>query len=261
MPNLNECNDTFDMDGLFVYSRTSITDTEMGGLMQIIFANEKLCGGRQINSAALQEQIVCSQYPELYVCRLFCEDLCEDDRIVVKGVQKFVETTGYGSRFRVVDSAVDRSCKSTTFAFMNAVNYNSDGRNQFTEQMMLTDMKKAFITFDHTLDTPAPAVSSGHWGCGAFGGVKELKFLQQLIVCRITHRPLVYHSRDDTQSADNFKMFHTYLCVNGITVSELWSFMKRYHTEGVGRTLFEFIINCHTEQRYSIFFSVTSDRE
>lgn len=77
---------------------------------------------------------------------------------------------------------------------------------------------QAFVGFHHTLHTPAPAVATGNWGCGAFNGDKNLKSLLQLIACCITNRPLVYYAFGDVTFCDDFEAIFKYLTENRIKI-------------------------------------------
>lgn len=72
----------------------------------------------------------------------------------------------------------------------------------------------------HSLSTPAPAVATGNWGCGAFNGNKQLKSLLQLMACCVTKRPLVYYTFGDEQFCDELSMIHEYLSTNKVKIGE-----------------------------------------
>lgn len=77
---------------------------------------------------------------------------------------------------------------------------------------------QAFIGFYHTLQTLAPAVATGNWGCGAYNGDKKLKSLLQLIVCCIAKRPMVYFTFYDTELCDDIEMIFRFLTKNHIKI-------------------------------------------
>lgn len=70
------------------------------------------------------------------------------------------------------------------------------------------------------MNTPAPAVATGNWGCGAFNGDKSLKSLLQLMVCCVTNRPLVYFTFGDNQLRDDFYSMFLYLKENEVKICE-----------------------------------------
>lgn len=79
---------------------------------------------------------------------------------------------------------------------------------QFKDEGMLRELKKAYVGYCPWLKTPASGVATGNWGCGAFGGNKQLKALLQLMVCCVTSRPLVYFTfGDDALQKDLLKLY------------------------------------------------------
>lgn len=77
---------------------------------------------------------------------------------------------------------------------------------------------QAYIGFKHELETPAPGVATGNWGCGAFGGNKHLKSLLQLMACCYTERPLVYYTFGDEEFRDDLFMIYEYMVENQFTI-------------------------------------------
>lgn len=85
---------------------------------------------------------------------------------------------------------------------------------------MLRELKKSYVGFCHYLNTPAPPVASGNWGCGAFKGSTHLKALLQLMVCVVTKRPLMYFTFGDKELQSSIYEMYNFLCKNNITVSK-----------------------------------------
>lgn len=88
-------------------------------------------------------------------------------------------------------------------------------------------MFQAYIGFKHELDSPAPGVATGNWGCGAFNGDKYLKSLLQLMACCVTQRPLVYYTFGDKMLRDELFMMYEYLVDNKVKIGKkLCDFLK-----------------------------------
>lgn len=85
---------------------------------------------------------------------------------------------------------------------------------------MKRELNKAFVGFYHELSSPAAAVATGNWGCGAFNGDKSLKALLQLMVCCVARRPLVYYTFGDEQLRDEFFYIFKFLTRNNIRICE-----------------------------------------
>lgn len=89
----------------------------------------------------------------------------------------------------------------TQFVAMDACMLRS-----FSAQMQRNTLKaelgKAYCAFmppsDGAVSGPLPAVATGNWGCGAFGGDKRIKFVIQLLAASVAGRDLAYFVlRDD----------------------------------------------------------------
>jgi len=80
------------------------------------------------------------------------------------------------------------------------------GRNQFTNRLMVRDLNKAYNAFcEPGKDGPLPDVATGNWGCGAFGGDKSLKVVQQILAASEAGRPLQYFTFGEKFSNKSLK--------------------------------------------------------
>lgn len=79
---------------------------------------------------------------------------------------------------------------------------------------------QAYIGFKHDLNTPAPGVATGNWGCGAFNGSKHLKSIIQLMACCANNRPLVYFTFGDAELRDELYKIYGYLVENKMSIGK-----------------------------------------
>ena len=71
-------------------------------------------------------------------------------------------------------------------------------------------MNKAFCGVQAVNEElPLRPFSTGKWGCGAFRGDPQLKFVIQLCACAAAHRPMYFHPFDDPQLARQIQSFLT----------------------------------------------------
>lgn len=69
--------------------------------------------------------------------------------------------------------------------------------DEFRQRNVERELNKAYCGFLAVDDGSPPAasalplVSTGHWGCGAFGGTKELKSLIQLMAASLSRRDVL----------------------------------------------------------------------
>jgi len=157
------------------------------------FANADLHIGGIIPSMT-QEEVLFSACPECFVGLLFTERYLDNEVMIIKKVQRFSTYTGYGASFQWTGA-------ETIIRLHDIVVIDATMEDQFTRKMILRDLNKAWKGFSACGGT----ISTGHWGCGAFGGNKTLKFLQQLCAATCAHVTLDYSTYNDITCAENFK--------------------------------------------------------
>lgn len=160
------------------------------------FANRDLHIGGFIPSAT-QEEVLFSCRPELFIGMLFCQRMRDDDAIVISGAPAVVEYSGYGNSFRCSGCPESRRVVDLSrFPPQVVIAIDAVMEDQFTKTNVLRDTVKAIAGFAPPFGELSrkgggvPAISTGKWGCGAFGGDLWLKFIQQLIAAGHTHRAL-----------------------------------------------------------------------
>jgi poly(ADP-ribose) glycohydrolase len=56
------------------------------------------------------------------------------------------------------------------------------------------ELNKALIAFSYP---NKKVLSTGKWGCGAFGGDPQLKFMIQWMAATVAERPMIFHTFQD----------------------------------------------------------------
>lgn len=89
------------------------------------FANSGVGGGFLTNGCA-QEEILFSNFPELSIIKLICEELREEEAVVVSGARRFNLYSGYSHSFRFEGTYphTQHPAKSIIVA-VDAVDYSS----------------------------------------------------------------------------------------------------------------------------------------
>lgn len=216
--------------GLTVDGTGTIEDAT--GKLQVDFAN-KFLGGGVLGHGCVQEEIRFVICPELLVTKLFCECLKPSEAILITGAERYSNYTGYASTFKWNEKYEDQTQwdtsrrKQCTIVAIDALEFR-DTSHQFKEELMLREMNKAYVGFYHGLSSPAPAVASGNWGCGAFRGEPLLKSLLQLIVCAHINRPLYYFTFNDEELKENLEQIFEFLKVNHVLVKDLWRILREF---------------------------------
>ncbi|XP_022315138.2 poly(ADP-ribose) glycohydrolase-like [Crassostrea virginica] len=228
---------------------TSLTDIHVSaegtieddgdGLLQVDFANRYL-GGGVLGMGAVQEEIRFLICPEMIVCRLFTECLEKNESIIMRGCERFSNYSGYANKFKWSNDFVDKTERDhwgrmyTEVVAIDALIIR-EHRQQFKIGSVLREVNKAYSGFFQPHHNPGthpslPAVCTGNWGCGAFGGDKRLKALIQLIAATMAKRDVCYLTFDDTTLRDELYDIHEYLTKanGGMGIGNILLLIERY---------------------------------
>lgn len=184
--------------------------------IQVIFGNKKV-GGGVLGEGGFQEELYFCRYPELLPAVLLFEQLEDLEAAFYAGVQRYVESEGYGSEFKFIRGYKDENIKKDIFerkdvamVAIDAFNFkvgdeimekivqnerlqefslkkdntSSFSTLQFSKNLLLRELNKAYIGFaaSDALEEEEAAlrrIVSGKWGCGDFEGDFQLKIIIQ----------------------------------------------------------------------------------
>jgi len=154
----------------------SMEDCELADAF-VNFANANFGYGR-ITAGCTQEEILQMCCPEFNVGMLHLGCMTDDEVVLVHNVRRFSAYQGYGGTFRYVGPWTGNPTVQTILT-MDATTHH-----HFFEHKILRDIRKAYIAFQGF-----SLVSSGRWGCGAFGGTPSHKIAQQLVAAGLAGVP------------------------------------------------------------------------
>jgi Poly (ADP-ribose) glycohydrolase (PARG), Macro domain fold/Poly (ADP-ribose) glycohydrolase (PARG), helical domain len=203
-----------------------------GGLLD--FANEDLHVG-DIWPSATQEEILFSAYPECFVGMLFCETLRDHEAFVVSGARQFCRTEGFTDSFRFAGPPVvavrDQKACPHVIAIDAAV--PASFQAQFAPNAVVREVNKAFVGFSAisflgVRDGAQRSVSSGHWGCGSFGGDRGVKFVQQLMAAALSDVQLEYHVLGTTRVDEALSNLSRHLVAKNATVGDAYNLLMQF---------------------------------
>lgn len=214
------------------------------GALQLDFAN-KVIGGGVLGRGAVQEEIRFAICPELIISRLFTQTLQSNEALLMKGAERFSNYNGYAQTFEWHSNHIDTTPRDklgrrkTEICAIDAMPFKSapERLDQFCESAVLRELNKAIVGFRRSPITssewglcrgeaPSPRgdlIATGNWGCGAFGGHLQLKFLIQLMAASVCAaysrvddgddlgRDLVYFTYGLDGFADEIRTFMTHL--------------------------------------------------
>eukprot|EP01127_Copromyxa_protea_P004681 TRINITY_DN1450_c0_g1_i3.p1 TRINITY_DN1450_c0_g1~~TRINITY_DN1450_c0_g1_i3.p1 ORF type:complete len:399 (-),score=87.54 TRINITY_DN1450_c0_g1_i3:85-1281(-) len=164
----------------------------------------------------VQEEILFLIYPELFVTPLVVYLIDDREALVVSGVTRFNNYTGYQESFNFAGSWTKDTVESTIL-FMDAVRGGISRKSEFSREV-----DKAFIAF--SCDTKGKKIATGNWGCGAFNGSPQYKAILQLIAAAEADRELVY-TTFGTSDVKGLDQCHKFLVQNNITVGQLYKYL------------------------------------
>lgn len=155
------------------------------------FANANFGFGCFIPSCT-QEEIIQTCCPEFNVGMLHLGCMNQNEVVKVHGVRRFCEYSGYGFSFTFGGPSTKKTLVQTILT-MDAVT-----QGHFRKECNLRDIRKAYLSFKG-----CDVVSTGRWGCGAFGGQPAHKFAQQLVAAMLADCSLRFSTFGTPEGCDD----------------------------------------------------------
>lgn len=124
----------------------------------------------------------------------------KDDEVVnVRNVRRFSTYSGYLDSFRCQGPMKD-------VVVQDILTMDACYDQHFTVESMQRDLNKAYGAFRaHAASSETekcPVISTGKWGCGAFGGISAHKFVQQALAAKVAGVELDFSAFGDPESCD-----------------------------------------------------------
>lgn len=165
--------------------------------LMIDFANKYIAGG-SLGSGCVQEEIMFFKHVEPLVSVLFTEKMESDECVVIEGCQRFNKTSGFKGKFLFEENFVeniflDEFGRNQSFIVaIDAVDYVGRVREQLNVREIDRELAKALVGFSSDRRNIVSQVATGRWGCGAFAGDDELKFIIQWLACSLSNKTMLY---------------------------------------------------------------------
>ncbi|XP_059178130.1 poly(ADP-ribose) glycohydrolase-like [Physella acuta] len=244
---------------LFVSDENTIED-DGKYMLQADFAN-KYVGGGVLGHGLVQEEIRFMLCPEMIVARLFTECLLDTEVLIMTGCERFSSYTGYSDTFKFKEPYIDDMERDnwerryTEVVAMDALVIKIY-KEQFEKWQLNRELNKAYCAFNgkykedeyHRRNLDLPAVCTGNWGCGAFGGDKQLKALIQLMAAAAAQRDVCYFTFGDKELSSQLREIHQVLQRKKLQVKNIIELIKHHHKENLSyssksnKSLFEYIL-------------------
>ena len=217
--NLNNCDNP--IVKVIVHNEGRIGDIEE---TEVDFANACVGGG----PGGTQEELMLGISPEsLPIAILNAHPLRSNECIVITGAKKYAQYKDYGLDAIYLGKNVQKwNWAARKIIAIDALWFqNGTGENRFEqmrEDLLRREVVKCFVGFSSQTN----GISTGHWGCGAFGGDKEIKAILQVIGASVANvKHLNFFSFGDKVFADDFGGMLQALYENDIKVKNLWTIL------------------------------------
>ncbi|CAD8056208.1 unnamed protein product [Paramecium primaurelia] len=137
------------------------------------FFGGKVAAGR----GCAQEEVLLLINPEAIIATLFTSQLGDKESLIIQGILQFNEYRGYEDSFTCIP--IKYINKGQTLIAIDALYFATKPQGyQFTQEAILRELNKSYIGFK---GSQQQVISTGKWGCGIYGGDKQLKTLIQWI--------------------------------------------------------------------------------
>lgn len=231
---------------------TNFTVSPCGGIMEscgveylhVDFANEYI-GGGVLNTGAVQEEIMFSACPELLTSLMFCSVMRDDEALVLVNAERVSRFSGYSTGLKFVGNNLDVESGVARVAIdATCYGWGTGSIEQYTQRMILRDLNKAFVGFNHEFPRKHATVATGNWGCGAFGGNIQLKSLLQWCAASATGRDVRYFTFRDKNAAGMGDVVR-HLLTRSLTVGMLMQAVLDYCeircSDSANESLYDFV--------------------
>ena len=132
--------------------------------------------------------------PEACVISLFNEVLNNEDALVIQGAKIFGTYTGYGSSVKFAGPNLkERKWTKRKILAMDALQDPGSLADQVSGFVLERELKKSFVAFSAVSGS---VVSTGHWGCGVFGGKLVICILIDSVQVQRFSTPLTFTVSD-----------------------------------------------------------------
>ena len=129
------------------YYKGSIEEHSIEKSIEVDFANE-LIGGGVLRMGMVQEEILFLVIPECLVSLPLCERMHSNEAILLRGVERFVSSSGYANTFKVTEGRFEEREVPRVITAINALKMGKTHNHlQFTPPALLREINKAYIGF------------------------------------------------------------------------------------------------------------------
>lgn len=156
--------------------------------IKVDFANKNI-GGGVLKYGCCQEEIMFLNNTELIGVMEFIDELQSTDAILIDGIIQYSKSKNYGFDLEYDSSYLNK--KLQKIIVVDAIDYRNNHNEQYITKNKENELYK--MINGYKLIGQDNEISTGHWGCGAFKGNPNLKFMIQWLACSLTDNKLKYY--------------------------------------------------------------------
>lgn len=235
--------------------------------IQVDFANAYI-GGGALMDGCVQEEIRFIISPECFPSMLMFESLRDNEVAYIIGAEQFSKYKGYGFSFSFDGDFQDNEPKidqikrmDVNILVMDALYFYGGPYKdeQYSEECFLRELNKAYIgslllnifffkrnflgfNGDEELlkfECKKEWIATGRWGCGAFNGLPQLKFLIQWIAASESQKNMIFYKRDDISLFYADKIVE---CLKNKTIKEIIGIVEEFRDQNEVKDCFKYIM-------------------
>jgi hypothetical protein len=173
--------------------------------IQADFANKHI-GGGVLRRGCVQEEIRFMVSPECLIAVLVCDELADNEAIMIRNTIQFNDYSGYSSSFKCLGLSKSilslmtkgDSIPTDDILCIDAIQFGPEKGSQFGLTSILRELEKCRTGLTGKCGKP---FATGNWGCGVFGGDTPLKAVIQWLAASVCSRDLIFFPFDDRHTS------------------------------------------------------------
>ncbi len=219
---ISKCENIFNEYDINIHNK-SMENPEIITQSIVDFANMDFQTG-QIIPSATQEEILFSIRPEMFIAMFICQRIHENEIIIISGANRLFEYEGYSNSFKF-----KRILENFDNLNENVLALDATMFDHYLFNNLIQDISKFYTACNYCNKKYSnPGISTGSWGCGAFGCDKAHKFLQQLICAKVNNVKLSFSTFGNENYYYSLKKLFNSVIEYTPKVSDLWELLINF---------------------------------
>ena len=219
---ISKCENIFNEYDINIHNK-SMENPEIITQSIVDFANMDFQTG-QIIPSATQEEILFSIRPEMFIAMFICQRIYENEIIIISGANRLFEYEGYSNSFKFKKILENFDNLNENVLALDATMFD-----HYLFNNLIQDISKFYTACNYCNNKYSnPGISTGSWGCGAFGCDKAHKFLQQLICAKVNNVKLSFSTFGNENYCNSLKKLFNSVIEYTPKVSDLWELIINF---------------------------------